>query len=151
MTINEILDTLDDVVESAWNLPLTGGKCVVPVDRILGLINDIRLNLPRELKQAKMIVTDRQDILNDARKEAEQIIADANKKAQKLISDDEITRGAQERANQILANAHSQASSLKQMTNKYIERQLNDSEAALSKSMQELKSVHAEFRKNAKK
>lgn len=151
MTINEILDNLEDVIESAWNLPLTGGKCVVPVEKVLDLINDVRLNLPKELKQAKMIVVDRKDIIDDARKEAEQIIAVAQKRARHLVSENEITRQAQERANQMLTSAHSQSLELKKMTSEYVEQLLSTSEVALSKSLQDLKSAHAQIRRTSKK
>ena len=151
MTINEILDNLEDVIESAWNLPLTGGKCVVPDEKVLDLINDVRLNLPKELKQAKMIVVDRKDIIDDARKEAEQIIAVAQKRARHLVSENEITRQAQERANQMLTSAHSQSLELKKMTSEYVEQLLSTSEVALSKSLQDLKSAHAQIRRTSKK
>ena len=151
MTINEILDNLEDVIESAWNLPLTGGKCGVPVEKVLDLINDVRLNLPKELKQAKMIVVDRKDIIDDARKEAEQIIAVAQKRARHLVSENEITRQAQERANQMLTSAHSQSLELKKMTSEYVEQLLSTSEVALSKSLQDLKSAHAQIRRTSKK
>ena len=90
MNINEILDTMEDMLEQAWSLPLSGGKSVVNVERMLDLISEIHLQLPKEIKQSKMIVADRQDIINDAKKEAEQIIRDAELKAKRLVSDTEI-------------------------------------------------------------
>ncbi len=147
MTVNEILDSLDDAIESAWNLPLTGGRCIVEVEKMLELINDVRLALPKELKQAKMIVTDRQDIINDARNEAKQIINDAEKKAQRLVSETEIVRRAKEKANQMLTNAHTQSTALKSSTNEYVEKLLTLSENALAKNLQELKASHKQIMK----
>lgn len=66
MNVNEILDTIDDMLDKAWGLPLSGGKCVVDVERLRDLVADIRLNMPGEIKQAKMIVADRKQIVDDA-------------------------------------------------------------------------------------
>ncbi len=150
MTISEILDTMDDMLEKAWNLPLTGGKCVVDIDKMQDLISDIRLYLPKEIKQAKMIVSDRQDILTDAKEEAKQIIANAEKRAKQMLSENEITKAAQTKANQMIAQAHEQSVSLKRMTNEYVEGLLTDSEETLVKTLQELKSAHSEIRKSTK-
>ena len=150
MNINEILDTMEDMLEQAWSLPLSGGKSVVNVERMLDLISEIHLQLPKEIKQSKMIVADRQDIINDAKKEAEQIIRDAELKAKRLVSDTEILKEAKTRANQMLTQAHNQSNEIKQMTNEYVERVLTKSEKTLLTNLQELKGAHAAIRKSSK-
>ena len=50
MNIEEILDVLDELLDKAWSLPLTGGRCVVDAERVRELIDDIRLNMPTEIK-----------------------------------------------------------------------------------------------------
>ena len=150
MNINEILDTMEDMLEQAWSLPLSGGKSVVNVERMLDLISEIHLQLPKEIKQSKMIVADRQDIINDAKKEAEQIIRDAELKAKRLVSDTEILKEAKTRANQMLTQAHNQSNEIKQMTNEYVERVLTKSEKTLLTNLQELKGAHAAIRKSTK-
>lgn len=151
MTINEILDTMDDMLEKAWNLPLSGGRCIVDIDQMQELIADIRLHLPKEIKQAKMIVTDRQDILVDAKKEAEQIIQDAEKRAKALVSESEIHKRAQAKANHMMAQAHEQTTDLRQATHNYVDSILAGAEETLAKKLQELKAAHTEIRKITKK
>ena len=63
MNIDEILNMIDDMLEEAWSLPFSGGRCVVDAQKVKECIEDIRLNLPGEIKQAKMIVADRNDII----------------------------------------------------------------------------------------
>ena len=58
MNIDEILNMIDDMLEEAWSLPFSGGRCVVDAQKVKECIEDIRLNLPGEIKQAKMIVAD---------------------------------------------------------------------------------------------
>ena len=72
MNIEEILDVLDEVLDRAWNLPLTGGRCVVDADKVRDMIDEVRLNLAGEIKQAKAIVDKgAQDYLVDYQRELE--------------------------------------------------------------------------------
>ena len=68
MTIRENLDLIDDILDAAWTVPLSGGRCVVDIEKIREALDDIRLNMPGELKQARTIVDDRKIIIDDARK-----------------------------------------------------------------------------------
>lgn len=53
MNIDEVLDMLDELLDRAWNLPLSGGRCVIDAEKVREMVDDIRLNLPDEIKQAK--------------------------------------------------------------------------------------------------
>ena len=53
MNIDEILNMIDDMLEEAWSLPFSGGRCVVDAQKVKECVEDIRLNLPGEIKQAK--------------------------------------------------------------------------------------------------
>ena len=77
MAVDKYLDEIDDVLEEAWSLPLSGGKRMVDIDRIRNLIDEIRLHLPEEIKDAKAVVQDREEILADARAQAEDIVKKA--------------------------------------------------------------------------
>ncbi len=87
---------LDELLDRAWNLPLTGGRCVVDADKVRDLIDDIRLNIPSEIKQAKAIVSDRTDIISGAKKEAESIIRKAEDRARSLVAQEQVVKAAQE-------------------------------------------------------
>ena len=92
MPIEEILDQLDELIDRSWSLPLTGGRCVVDADKVRELLDDVRLNLPTEIRQAQSIVADRTAIVEEAKKEAEAIIARAEKRAAALVDEEEIVR-----------------------------------------------------------
>ena len=92
---------MDEMLDRAWNLPLTGGRCVVDAEKVRDLIDDIRLNMPAEIKQAKQIVADRSDIINVAKTEAETIVRKAEDRAKALVEQEEITKQAQTRAVEI--------------------------------------------------
>lgn len=63
MNVEEILDMLDEMLDRAWNLPMTGGRCVLDAEKVRDMIDDIRANMPAEVEHAKKIVADRAEIV----------------------------------------------------------------------------------------
>ena len=90
-------------MEKAFNFPLSGGKCVVDSERVQEIVDDIRLNLPQEIRQARAIVADRGDIIATARQEGEGIVRAAEERARSLVAQEEITKQAQQKATEILS------------------------------------------------
>ncbi len=99
-----LLEDLEDVLDDATSMPMTK-KSLVDVDKIKTIIEDIRLNTPQETKQAKAIVDSRNSILDEAKKEADEIIAQAQAQARELVARDQITQTAQAEAAEITAKA----------------------------------------------
>ena len=92
--IEEIITTLYEMVQDAWSLPLGNEKCVVERDKVLDLLDEISNQLPGELKQAKTIVESRNEVITNAKREAENILKQAEQRAKQMISREEITRQA---------------------------------------------------------
>ena len=73
MNVNELLDTIEDALEESANVPLSGGKRIVDVEQIRDYLDEIRANLPGELRQAQQIVNDRSQIVETANAQAQVI------------------------------------------------------------------------------
>ena len=71
MNVNELLDTIEDALEEGANVPLSGGKKIVDVEQIRDYLDEIRANLPGELRQAQQIVNDRAQIVETANAQAQ--------------------------------------------------------------------------------
>ena len=108
---DNLLEELEEVLEDATSFPMSK-KSLVDVDKIKVIIEDIRLNTPQETKQAKAIVDNRNNIINEAKLEAENIIKKAHADAAQIVAKDEITRRAQSQANEIMAQAEAQSKSI---------------------------------------
>ena len=141
MNIDDILDAMDEMLDRAWNLPLTGGRCVVDAEKVRDLIDDIRLNMPAEIKQAKQIVADRADIISVAKKEAEDIVRKAEDRAKALVEQEEITKQAQTRATEILTQAQAKSREMRQASQEFAETMLKSTEETLSKSLGDVRST----------
>ncbi len=108
-----LLEDLEDVLDDATSMPMTK-KCLVDVEKIKTIIEDIRLNTPHETKQAKAIIDSRNTILDDAQKDAQAIIAEAEAQARELVARDQITQTAQAQAAEILAKAREGDNSIRE-------------------------------------
>ena len=95
MNVEELLDQIDEMLEKCMKLP--GGRAIVEVERLRNIADDVRLNIPAEVKQARGIVSDRADIINTAKREADNIIRAAEERAKAMVAQEEITRMAQDK------------------------------------------------------
>ena len=87
MNVNELLDTIEDLLEESTGMPLSGGKRIVDVEQIRDYLDDIRANLPVELRQAQSIVSDRAQLIESANAQAQAIVKKAEERARILVSE----------------------------------------------------------------
>ena len=151
MNVNELLDTIEDTLEESTSMPLSGGKHLVDVEKVRDYLDDIRANLPGELRQAQQIVNDRAQIVDTANAQAQAIVKKAEERARILVSDAEIVKAAQQRAAEITAAAQSESRTLRQTVTDYCDNMLKTTEEAMVENAAQVKNVRANLRQNAKK
>ena len=130
MDIMEIIDLMEEAIEKASTVPLTG-KVMIDKDELLDYIQEIRLVYPDELKEAKWVKEERQRILHEAETRAEAIQKNAEETQMALIDEHEITSCAYEQANELVRNASEQAMEIKTDCDQYVDDLLNDAESRL--------------------
>lgn len=150
MTVDKYLDKIDDILEESWNLPLMGTKRAVDVNKLRDLIDEIRMNLPQEVKDAKAIVADREQIIRDARAEAEDIIKRAESKARALISQEEVLKEAQNAASNMMTDSKTKSREMERAALDFSENALKKSEDALVLALNEIKSTRLAFRQQSR-
>lgn len=137
MSVDDLLDELDEMLDKSWGLP--GGRCVIDTDKAREKIDDIRLNLPKEVRQARAIVADRVEILKSAKEEAKSILRTAEEKAKMLVMQDEIVKTAQERAYEIVTEATQKAKDMKIAAADFADNLLRSTEDQIGSSLSEIK------------
>ena len=100
MEIFNLLETIEDMLENSKTLPFTS-KAVLDKDELLDIIKEIRLKLPEELKQAKVIKEEHDRIIEKANEEAKEIVKEAENRIISMIDEHEITKKAYEQKNKI--------------------------------------------------
>lgn len=145
MNIDDLLDLMDETLEDAFTVPLTG-KRMVDAEKLRDIIDDIRLNMPTEIRQAKAIVQDRAEIVEGARKEAEGIVKKAEERARAIASEQEIVKISQQKATEIMQGAQQSSKEMRKQVTGFCENMLRQTEEQLAKSVSEVKTVRTSIR-----
>ena len=146
MNVEELLDMLEETLEEGTAVPFAAAKRVVDVDRCRDIVDEVRNNLPDELRDSKKIVADREQILKNAQTDADNIIKQAEERARVLVSDKEITKRAQKMAVELVNAAQAQAKKINNASAAYCENILKNSEEVLARSVADIKNTRMNLR-----
>lgn len=146
MNVEEILDMLDEMLDRAWNLPMTGGRCVLDAEKVRDMIDDIRANMPAEVEHAKKIVADRAEIVAGAKREAEQIIRRAEERAKVLVAQEDIMKQSHQRAQEMMTQAQMKSREMRQASQEFTDKLLQGTEESLTKALMEVKTTRQALR-----
>lgn len=108
MDILDLIDTLEELVIQARRLPV-GGNLVVDRKRMLDVIDQMRLSVPADMRQAQQVLEMRDQILTEAHEKAQGTISRAQEERARRIEENSILREAQERAHQLLMDTEARA------------------------------------------
>lgn len=119
MDILHLVDRLEELFNESRPIWLTH-SVIVDEDRMLDLIDQMRVAIPEEIKKAQQIITQRDRIMAQAKEEANRTLALARDKAEKQLQDDEIIESAKKRAAEIIEEAHKEAAITRSEADNYI-------------------------------
>ena len=142
-SIVQLIAGIEEELEAAWQLPMSGGKVLVDTKNIMKMINEVKENLPMEIVQAKKIVQDRSEIIDRARAEAETIMKTSEEKVKQLINQNEIVKASKAQAEAIINEATEQAKSLKKSSDEYAVNIMKDLDDAVTNSLAEIRKVRS--------
>ncbi len=141
MTLDELLEQFDEVLDSGIKIP--GKKTVVDIEKLRAVVDDIRLNIPSEIKQARGIVADRADIITTAKREADGIIRNAEEKAKAMVAQEEIVKLAQEKAAEIISNAQGKAKDMRRAAQDFVDDIMRRADEGLTANLGEIRKTRA--------
>lgn len=139
MTIDEILDMMDDQLDKAATMPFSNKKVLIEAEKMREYIDNMRFNLPPEIKRAKETLADRSRIIAEANQKAEEIIAKAEERAKILVANDAIVKQAREMANEITAQAYKMDKEIKAALADKMSDMLDQAERTLIKNVNEVR------------
>lgn len=120
MRVLELLEEIEDIVDTSSGLPLTG-KIMVDASELLEIVKEIRTELPDEIQQAQWIKNERDRILGEAKTEYETIIKNAQQQAEDLIETNDIMSQARTRAEELMNVTSDNVRQLKMSTYDYVD------------------------------
>lgn len=144
-TMEELITTLYEYIQDARALPLGADKCILERDKVLDMLDEITTQLPAEIKQAHTIVDSRNELIGQARREAESIVQAAQAKAKELVSQEAIYLEAKRQCEEMVAATKEKMAQLRQVSNAYMDDALARTEEAIARSLAEVQDTRAKF------
>ncbi len=138
ISIFDVLDRLESLVNQSRRLPLTP-NIVVNEEEILEAVDQIRMALPDEVREARMVLETREARLREAGEQAEQALLAAQERAERLTDDHEVTRHAQAEADRVLSDARDRSRKLRRDTDDYVRDRMEELETQLSSSLAQVR------------
>lgn len=132
MDVLVLIDKLDDLIHNARTVPLTD-SVMIDREEIYDILDQMRSTIPEEIKQARWIVKERQEMLAEAKTEAERLLAEAQEKANRLASEEEIVRLAEKQAKEILEESREREREIRLGAEDYADEVLGNLEVNLEK------------------
>ena len=144
--IEDIMSALYDMVQDARALPLGADKCILERDKVLDMLDEVIAQLPVELKQARTIVESRNELIGQARREAEGIIRQAQEKADQMVAEEAIYQEAKRQCQEMVANTRDRMAELRRASNDYMDDALLRTEEAIAMSLEDVRDTRNKFR-----
>jgi vacuolar-type H+-ATPase subunit H len=132
--LNELIDRLEELMVRGSRVPLTS-RVMIEEAEALALLEQLRRALPREIRQARRVLQERQKIILDAQMEAQKILATAQERAQYILSEQGIVNEAKARCEEMLRQAKEQARRARSEVDLYAVDLLSRVEEVLQESL----------------
>ena len=145
-TTEDIISALYDMVQDARSLPLNADKCILERDRVLDMLDEIIAQLPSELKQSRTIVESRNELISQARREAELIVRQAQEQAENLLTKENIYNEAKRRSEEMVVQTQNRILQIQKAGYSYMDESLRQTEEAISQALSEVRDTRMKFR-----
>lgn len=138
LSIFDVLDRLEALVNQSRRLPLTS-SIVVGEEEILEALDQIRVALPDEVREARMVLETRDARLREAADQAEQTLLAAQERADRLTDDHEVTRRANAEADRLLTEARDRSRKMRRDTDDYVRDRMEELETELASALAQVR------------
>ena len=144
--VQYLIDMLYEMIDGAKGVLMAPDKCIIVREEALDLLDDLKGQLPQELKRAKDLIRARDEFVENAKKEADKIRRQADLDAKTIVGESEITRVARDKANEMLRRAEDRSKSMINVTNEYTDDALRRTEEAIQMALDEIRESRMRFR-----
>lgn len=144
--IENIISALYDLVQDARGLPLGADKCIVERDKVLDMLDEIISQLPVELKQARTIVESRNELIGQARREAETLIRQAQEQAEKLVAEEAIYQEAKRQCQEMVNQTQVRMAELRKISTDFMDDAMRRTEEAIAISLEDIRETRTKFK-----
>lgn len=140
-----LLDQIEQVIGDGKRVPFTT-RVIIDEEALGGLIEDLRARMPEELREARWLLMERDQIISEARTQAMRILDEAKNRVATMADDAAITREAQSQAQEIVDKARHVAREIRYGALEYADRLLGEAVSSLEKSLAEMKTGRSQLK-----
>ena len=144
-TTEDIISALYDTIQDARSMPLSSDKCIIERDRVLDMLDEIIAQLPAELKQSRTIVESRNELISQARREAESIIRQAHEQAQQMVSQEAIYTEAKRHSEELAMQTQNRMAQSQRAGYTYMDETLRQAEETIMKALEDIRDTRMKF------
>ena len=144
--MEDIISALYDMIQDARAVPLAADKCIVERDKVLDMLDEIIAQMPVELKQARTIVESRNELIAQARREAELMVRQASEKAEKMVTEEAIYQETKRQCQEMVDKTQARMADLRKVSNDYMDDALRRTEEAIALSLDDVRDTRAKFK-----
>jgi regulator of protease activity HflC (stomatin/prohibitin superfamily) len=138
MDILHLVDRLEELFNESRSIPFTH-SVIVDEDRMLDIIDQMRVSIPEEIKKSQQLLAQRDRILAQAQEEANRTLALAREKGEQIVERDAIVLAAQARAEEIIAQAQIDGEATRHEADDYVMDTLTNLEVELDRSLTQVR------------
>jgi cell division septum initiation protein DivIVA len=138
MDILHLIDRLEEILNESRPFPFTH-NVIVDEDRVLDLIDQMRVAIPEEVKKSQSLLAQRDRLLAQAQEEANRTLAIAREKSEQLVERDAIVQAAQARAEQIVQQARADIENTRKDADEYVVETLTRLEMELDRALSQVR------------
>jgi cell division septum initiation protein DivIVA len=138
------IQQLEELISQAKSMPLSS-SVLVNREEVLELVQGMRDALPEEIKQARWVVKDREELLAKARRDAEGVVQEGRGEQARMVADQEVVKEAQRDAERVLGEAREEARQIRLEAEDYVDAKLASFEITLTKAREQLAKIEAQL------
>ena len=144
--LEDTIGSLYDLVQDARAMPLASDKCILERDQVLDMLDEILAQLPGELKQSRTIVESRNELISQARREADNILRQAQDEVRAMVTKEAIYLEAKRRSEELGAQTQNKIAQLMKAGNEYMDDALRRTEETISQALDDVRNTRTQFR-----
>lgn len=144
--VQYLINMLYEMIDGAKGVLMSPDKCIIVREDALELLDELKGQLPVELKKAQDLIRARDDYVESAKREAEKLRRQAELDAKTIVGENEITRVAQKKGYDMLRRTEERCKNMINVTNEYTEDALRRTEEAIQMALEEVRESRARFR-----
>ena len=141
-SIQDLIEMLEDLLSDATRVPFKK-KSMIDIDRMSEIIGEMRITLPEEIEQAQKVVMDKNNIIAEAKREAESIIRKAEQRRAELLDGNDIVKEARRRATEMVNAEQNRCTDIRASTNAFVDDMLKRVEELLSYDLNKVQVLRA--------